>query len=51
MCQKVLFVCRGSFDVVHINLSGTEVLDWCVDELLRRVNDRVTGGEFTAIVV
>ena len=56
---QFLFVCRGSsvdvgaekdfgvsgFRVVHINLSGTEVLDLCVDELFRRVKDRVTGGE------
>ena len=34
-----------------ITLSGTEVLDWCDDELFRRVKDRITGGEFVAILV
>ena len=34
-----------------ITLSGTEVPDWCDDELFRRVKDRTTGGEFVAIVV
>ena len=41
---------RG-FNVVFINLSGTAVLDWCDDELFRRVRDRITGGEFVAVVL
>ena len=40
---------RG-FRVEFINLSGTEVLDWCDNELFRRVNDR-QAGEFVVIVV
>ena len=32
---------RG-FHVEFINLSGTAVLDWCDDELFRRVKDRTT---------
>ena len=34
-----------------INLSGTAVLDWCDDELFWRVKDRITGGEFVAVVL
>ena len=52
---KILFVCTGSsaafgvfekdvgvrgFHVEFINFSGTAVLDWCDDELFRRVKDR-----------
>ena len=31
--------------------SGTDALDWCDDELFRRVKDTLTVGEFVAIVV
>ena len=63
---RILFVCTGSsaafegfekdvgvrgFTVVFINLSGTAVLDWCDGELFRRVKDRITGGEFVAVVL
>ena len=63
---RILFVCTGSFaafevfekdvgvrgfNVVFINLSGTAVLDWCDGELFRRVKDRITGGEFVAVVL
>ena len=63
---KILFVCSGSsvdvgvfekdvgvrgFHVEFINLSGTAVLGWCDDELFRRVKDRITGGEFVAVVL
>ena len=34
-----------------IKLSGTAVLDWSDDELSRRVKDRITGGEFVAVVL
>ena len=64
--QRILFVCTGilaafevfekdvevrGFNVVFINLSGTAVLDWCDDELFRRVRDRIAGGEFVAVVL
>ena len=39
------------FHVEFINVSGTAVLDWCDDELFRRVKDRITGGEFVAVVL
>ena len=63
---RILFVCNSNFavfedfekdvevrgfNVVFINLSGTAVLDWCDDELSRRVRDRITGGEFVAVVL
>ena len=63
---KVFFVCSGGsvdvgvfekgvgvrgFHVEFFNLSGTAVLDWCDDELFRRVTDRITGGEFVAVVL
>ena len=43
-------VVRG-FHVEFINLSGTAVLDWCDDEMFRCVKDRITGGEFVAVVL
>ena len=41
---------RG-FYVVFIDLSGIALLDWCDDELFKRVKDRITGGEFVAVVL
>ena len=37
--------------LVYINLSGTDVLGWCVDELFRCVRDFLTGGEIRASCV
>ena len=37
--------------LVYINLSGTDVLCWCVDELFRCVRDILTGGEIRASCV
>ena len=39
------------FNLVHINLSGTDVLGWCVVELFRCVRDILTGGEIRASCV
>ena len=44
-------VVAGGMSVKFINLSDTEVLDWFDDELFRRVKDRLTGGEFVAMVL
>ena len=63
---RILFVCaristafdcfekevgaRG-FNVVFIDLSDTAVLDWCDGELFKRVKDRITDGDFVAVVL
>ena len=39
------------FCLVYINLSGTDVLCWRVDELFRCVRDILTGGEIRASCV
>ena len=39
------------FSLVYINLSGTDVLCWCVDELFRCVRDILRGGEIRASCV
>ena len=41
---------RG-FNVVFIDLSDAAVLDWCDDELFKRVLDRITGSDFVAVVL
>ena len=41
---------RG-FNVVFIDLSGIALLDWCDDELFKRVLDRISGGDFVAVVL
>ena len=43
LCAKSSLRCLGRYVVVHINLSNTEVLVWCVDEVFNR-------GDFMAIV-